>query len=128
MDTPPSPDQLNAPLFPAAQFLGSYDAGEGQRYYLYGCTQSFTELVQYYRTVLKDKGELVFDEPATHMFEVGRFKETEVAFPPSVTIKDYTWKDSPGYLNPKPGGVPAAFPTVIQIVTPPPALARRRDS
>jgi hypothetical protein len=38
-------------------------------------------VVSYYRTVLKDKGELVFDAPATHMFEVGRF-ESDVAFLP----------------------------------------------
>jgi hypothetical protein len=126
VDVPPSPAQLNAPLFPTAQFLASYDAGQGQTFYLYGCTQSFSELVQYYRSVLKDKGELVFDAPATHVFEIGRFKETEVAFAPGVTIKDYAWNESPGYLNPKPGGVPPYFPTVIQIVTPPPALAGRR--
>ena len=110
---------LGAPVFPAAQYLGSYDAGRGQRFYLYGCTQSFAELVAYYRTVLKDKGELVFEEPATHMFDVGKFKETDVAFPPSVTIKDFTWGGSSGYANPRPGASPAHFPTVIQIVPPP---------
>jgi hypothetical protein len=93
----------------------------GQTYCLYGSTQAFADVVTYYRTVLKDRGELVFDAPATHMFEVGKFKETEVAFPPGVTVKDYTWSGSPGYTNPKPGATPAFFPTVIQIVPPPPA-------
>jgi hypothetical protein len=124
-DTPPSESQLNAPVFPTAQYLGSYDAGRGQSFYLYGSTQSFADLVAYYRNVLKDKGELVFDEPATHMFEIGKFKETEVAFPPGVTIKDYTSGGSPGFQNPKPGAVPPYFPTIIQIV-PPPGLAGRR--
>ena len=126
-EAPPSPDQLNAPVLPGAQFLGSYDAGMGQRFYLYGSAQAFADVVGYYRTVLKDRGELVFEEPATHMFEVGKFKESDVAFPPGVTVKDYTWGGSPGYMNPKLGSTPGFFPTVIQIVPPPSALAGRRD-
>ena len=123
----PPESTLNAPIFPSAQFLTAYDAELGQRFYLYGSTRPFAELVTFYRTRLKDKGELVFDAPATHMFEVGKFKESEVAFSPGVTITDYAWQGSPGYLNPTPGGSPTYFPTVIQIVTPPPALAGRRD-
>ena len=126
-DTPPDPSQLNAPVLAGAQYLASYDAGQGQTFYLYGSVQRFADVVTYYRTVLKDRGELVFDEPAMHMFEVGRFRETEVAFPPGVTVKDYTWGGSPGYMNPNPGATPAFFPTVIQIVPPPPGLAVRRD-
>jgi hypothetical protein len=124
-DTAPTESILNAPVFPSAQFLTSYDADLGQRFYIYGSTRPFAEVVAYYRAKLKDKGELVFDAPATHMFEVGKFKETEVAFSPGVTITDYAWQGSPGYLNPKQGGSPAYFPTVIQIVPPPPALAGR---
>lgn len=116
---PPAAARLNAPVFPNAQYLGSYDAGQGQTFYLYGSTTSFADVVTYYRNVLKDRGELVFDEPATHMFEVGKFRESDVAFPPGVTIKDYTWGGSPGYLNPRAGGSPAYFRTVIQIVPPP---------
>jgi len=124
-DTAPPVSMLNAPVFPSALFLTSYDADLGQRFYLYGSTRPFAEVVAYYRTRLKDKGELVFDAPATHVFEVGKFKETEVAFSPGVTITDYAWQGSPGYLNPKHGGSPAYFPTVIQIVPPPPAPAGR---
>ena len=123
----PAPDQLNAPVFAGAQYLASYDAGMGQKFYLYGSSRAFADVVTYYRTVLKDRGELVFDAPATHEFDVGKFKETDVAFPPGVTVKDYTWGGSPGYMNPKPGATPAFFPTVIQIVPPPPPLAGRRD-
>ncbi|MGE5199705.1 MAG: hypothetical protein ACM3H9_08695 [Rhodospirillaceae bacterium] len=125
-EAPPSPAQLNAPVLPGAHFLGSYDAGMGQRFYLYGSGQSFADVVAYYRTVLKDRGELVFEEPATHTFDVGKFKETEVAFPPGVTVKDYTCGGSPGYMNPSPGAAPAFFPTVIQIVPPPQPAASRR--
>jgi len=124
-ETPPTLGSLGSPLYPSAVYLGSYDAGRGQRFYLYGCTQSFAELVAYYRTVLKDKGELVFDAPATQQFDVGKFKETDVDFTPGVTIKDYTWAGSPGFLNPKPGATPAYFPTVIQITSPPAGMAGR---
>jgi len=126
-EAPPAPDQLNAPVLAGAQHLASYDAGMGQKFYLYGSAQAFADVVAYYRTVLKDRGELVFDAPATHEFDIGKYKETEVAFPPGVTVKDYTWGGSPGYMNPRLGATPAFFPTVIQIVPPPPALAGRRD-
>ena len=72
---------LGVPVHPGAQFLASYDAGQGQRYYLFGSAATFADLVAYYRNVLKQRGELVFDEPATHMFEVGRFREETMAFP-----------------------------------------------
>lgn len=70
----------------------------------------------YYRTVLKDKGELVYDAPATHEFDIGKFNENTMAFAPGVVIKDYQSDISQGYPNPKPGGQPARFPTLIQIV------------
>jgi len=126
-ELPPAGCQAGVPLLAGAQYLASYDAGMGQLYCLYGSTQAFADVVAYYRTALKDRGELVFDAPATHMFEVGRFKEADVAFPPGVTVKDYTWGGSPGYMNPKPGATPAFFPTVVQIVPPPSATAVRRD-
>jgi hypothetical protein len=113
-----APDEvlLGFPIFPGARFLRSYDAGQGQRYYLFGSTASFAELVGYYRTVLKQKGELVFDQPPIHAFEVGRFREETMAFPPGVTVKDYTWGGSGGYLDPRPGANPQRYPTVIQFV------------
>ena len=40
---------------------------------------------------LKQRGELVFEEPPVHQFDIGRFREETMAFPPSVTVKDYTW-------------------------------------
>lgn len=121
-DAAPTEANLGVPIYPGAQFLASYDAGRGQRYYLFGSTASFVDLVTYYRTVLKQRGELVFDVPATHEFDVGRFREETMAFPPGVTIKDFQSQISPGYPNPKLGGEPARFPTVIQIV---PVVAER---
>ena len=119
VEAAPTVAQLGAPIYEGATFLGSYDAGRGQRYYLFGASLGFNEIVSYYRNVLKDKGELVFDQPPTHMFDTGKFKEETMAFPPSVTIKDYAWGGSPGYANPQPGAVPSAFATVIQIVPSP---------
>ena len=116
----PSEAMLGAQIFPGAEFITSYDAGKGQRFYLFGSTASFLEIVNYYKTVLKQKGELVFDEPAIHQFDIGRYKEETMAFPPSVTVKDYTWGGSAGYLNPKRGKQPARFKTIVQIVPPTP--------
>lgn len=120
----PTEAMLGFPVYPSAQFIASYDAGRGQRYYLFGSEMPFAALVKYYQSTLKTRGTLVFDAPATYMFEVGRFREETMAFPPGVTIKDYTWNGSAGYLNPKKDGQPARFPSIIQIV-PSPAGAPR---
>lgn len=119
---PPGPDEvpseafLGVSLYPGAAFIASYDAGRGQRYYLFGTNANFTEIVNYYKNVLKQKGELIYEEPAIHQFDIGRYKEETMAFPPSVSVKDYTWGGSAGYLNPKRGAQPARFKTIIQIV------------
>jgi hypothetical protein len=112
----PSEISLGVPIYPGAQFIKSYDAGRGQRFYLFGSTSSFVDLVTYYRTTLRQKGDLVFDVPATHEFLVGKFREDSMAYPPGVTIKDFQSELSQGYPNPKPGGQPARFPTIIQVV------------
>ena len=112
----PTEADLGVPLYPGSQFIASYDAGRGQRFHLFGSAAAFEVLVSYYRTLLKQRGELVFAVPATHEFDIGRFREETMAFPPSVTIKDYESAVSQGYPNPKPGGQPPRFPTIIQIV------------
>jgi len=116
----PTEATLGVPIYPGAEFVGSFDAGRGQRYYLFGSSTDFLQIVSYYRTVLKQKGELLFEEPPVHQFDFGKYKEESMAFPPSVTVKDYTWGGSAGYLNPKRGAEPARFKTIIQIVPAPP--------
>lgn len=116
----PTEATLGVPIYPSAQFITSYDAGRGQRFYLFGVAGSFAEMVLFYRTALKQKGNELFESPPTHQFEIGRFRDETMAFPPSVTIKDYTWGGSAGYPNPHRGQQPERFPTVIQIVPPPP--------
>jgi hypothetical protein len=116
----PTEATLGVQIYPGAEFVGSYDAGRGQRYYLFGSTTDFLPIVTYYKTLLKQKGELLFEEPPVHEFDIGKFKEESMAFPPSVTVKDYTWGGSMGYLNPKRGAQPARFKTIIQIVPAPP--------
>ena len=122
----PSPAEVMFPVYPTAQFIASYDAGHGQRYYLFGTSAPFAEIVAYYRTQLDERGNLVFKEPATHMFEVGRFRSETMAFPPGVTVKDWTSGGSQGYPNPRSGASPARFPTVIMIVPPPADVATPR--
>jgi hypothetical protein len=118
-DGSPTEAMLGAPIYPSAVFLTSYDAGRGQRFYLFGSTVPYVDLVNFYRTVLKNKGDELFEAPPTHFFETARFRDEVMAFAPSVTIKDYTYGGSAGYPNPKKDATPARFPTVIQIVPPP---------
>ena len=66
--------------------------------------------------MLKQRGEVIFESPATHEFDVGRFREETMAFPPGVTIKDFQSAVSEGYPNPKPGAQPARLRSIIQIV------------
>lgn len=120
---PVLPDLGGIPLYPNSAYLGSYDAGRGQKFHLYGVKLPYADAVAFYRAALKQRGDELFQSPPTHQFDVGRFREAEMSFPPSVTIKDYTWGGSAGYMHPKLGDQPERFPTVIQIV-PPPAAAR----
>ena len=114
----PGEAALGLPIYPGAEYIGTFDAGRGQSYYIFGTKASYTDIVNYYKIVLKDKGEEVFDAPGTYMFEVGKFREETMAFPPGVTVKDYTWNGSEGYLVVK-GAAGTRYPTIIQIVPPP---------
>jgi len=115
----PTEANLGAPIYPSAVFLTSYDAGRGQRFYIFGSTVPYVDLVTYYKTVLKQKGDELFEAPPTHFFETARFRDESMAFAPSVTIKDFTYGGSAGYANPQKGGTPERFATIIQIVPAP---------
>jgi hypothetical protein len=117
----PTAESLGFPIYPSARFIASYDAGRGQRYYLFGATAPYADLVAFYRAQLKDKGDEVFSQPPTHMFMVGRFRDETMAFPPGVTVKDWASGGSQGYPNPKLGAEPARYPSVIMIVPAPPS-------
>src|SRR5262252_5485897 len=56
----PTEATLGVPLYPSAHFIASYDAGMGQRYYLFGTEADFLQIVTYYKTMLKQKGEVIF--------------------------------------------------------------------
>src|SRR3989449_11722731 len=115
-DAAPTGATLGVPVYPGAQFIASYNAGRGQRYYIFGSAATFVDLVAYYRTALKQKGELVYDFPATHEFDVGKYREETMAFPPGVTIKNFQTDVSQGFPNPKPGGQPPRFKSILQFV------------
>jgi hypothetical protein len=118
-DAAPSAATLGVPVYPGAQFITSYDAGRGQRFYLFGVASSFDDMVTYYRSTLDQRGEELFESPATHQFEIARYRDETMAFPPSVTIKDYAGGGSPGYPAAGPDGVMTHFRTIIQIVPAP---------
>lgn len=125
----PTEAALGAPVYPAAQFLASYDAGRGQRYYVFGATASFAEVVLFYQKQTGERGDLVLKDPPTHQFygdPFVRYREETMVFPPGVTVKDWTAGGSQGYPNPRRGAQPARFPTILMIVTAPPATATER--
>lgn len=117
--TPGSPDAALAgiPLFPQAEFLDSYDAGHGQRYYLYGTNAPFEEVVGHFRTALRSGGRQLYRTPAIHQFDLGRFESDQMVFPPSVVVKDYAGGTNGGYLFVR-DAAEQRFRTIIQIVPP----------
>ena len=121
----PSEASLGVPIYPNAYYLDSYDAGRGQTFHLFGTNATFQEMVGYYSVVLDERGDRVFDAPPTHQFDTSRFRDEQMTYRPSVTIKDYTWNDAEGYLNPTPGANPIRYRTVIQIATAPPGEGNR---
>jgi hypothetical protein len=114
------PDGL--PVFPSAEFIDAFDAGRGQRYYLYGANAPYADVVTYYKGFLKNGGRELYRTPPMQQFDLGRFQEESMAYPPSVVVKDYTWNSSLGYLAVA-GTTEKRFRTIIQIV-PPAAPAR----
>lgn len=121
----PTDESLGVPIYPTADYLASYSAGQGQRYYLFGSNLSFREMTAYYQNVLDERGDMLFSTPPTYVFDVGRFDDDRMAFRPGVTIKDFTWNGSPGYANSVSGAEPAHYATIIQIVPVPQGTARR---
>ncbi|MBP8272885.1 MAG: hypothetical protein KAY59_00555 [Acidobacteria bacterium] len=111
----PTAESLGAPLYPTSEFLESFDAGRGQRYFIFGTNAAYTEIVAYYKNVLKNGGRTVFEAPAIQQWELGKFQEQTMAYPPSIVVKDYAWAGSQGYLFVN-GTTEKRFKTVIQIV------------
>lgn len=123
--TAPSPQVVPAgaaslPIYPTAKFLEIIDAGKSQQFHLYGTDAPFAEIVAYYKTTLKNGGRVLFQTPPMHQFDLGRFDEEKMAYPPSVVIKDYTWNGGEGYPHVV-GATLIRYKTIIQIV---PAAAR----
>ncbi len=121
----PTEATLGVPVYPNAQYITSYDAGRGQRFHLFGTSARFADMVRYYSVVLRERGRRVYDAPAIHQFETARFRDREMNYRPSVTIKDYTWNGAAGYIHAAPGAGAATFPTIIQITTLPEGMPNR---
>src|SRR5688500_12072391 len=67
----PTAATLGVAVYPTAQFLGSYDAGRGQRYYLFGTTAAYLDVIGYYRTQTDENGDTIFRDPPHDMFTRG---------------------------------------------------------
>ena len=101
-------------LYPGAVLLGKFDASPSQPFYIYGTSAAYATVVEYYKTVLKDRGRQLFDGPM-HQFDLGRFRRETMALQPALTVKDYTWNGREGYVHVT-GRQIVKYPTVIQIV------------
>jgi hypothetical protein len=120
----PSQAALNgAPVYPSAEFLDSYDAGRGQRTYLYGSDAAYLAVTDYYRKTLKSGGRELYRSPGVLQFDLGKFDDNTMAYPPSVVVKDYGEGESAGYLVVT-GTSEKRFKTIIQIVPVPAATSR----
>jgi hypothetical protein len=105
-------------IYPTADFLTSFEIGRGQRCYLFGTNASFAEMVAYYRQVLKDGGRELFKTPAMQQFDLGKFQDQTMSYPPSVVVKDYASGSNgatDGYLQVD-GTRQRRFKTIVQIV------------
>lgn len=114
----PSVTGLGPPLvYPGSTFLQEFDAGRGQKYFIFGTDQAFAEIVAYYKGVVGNGGETVSKAPAPaiQQFDIGRFDDSTMAFRPSVVVKDYLWNGSEGYLFTL-GTTTRRYRTIIQIV------------
>ena len=119
----PTEASLGAPIYPTSEFLESFDAGRGQRYYLFGTNAAYTEIIGYYKNIMKNGGRTIFEAPAMQQWDLGKFQEQTMAYPPSIVVKDYTWNGSAGYLFID-GAKEKRFRTVIQIVPASPAAIK----
>lgn len=111
----PTEAALGVPLYPAATFLGSFDAGMNQRVYLYGTNAGYVEIVNYYKNVLRERGRELFRGPVMHLFEIGRFRKESMAVPMGVVVKDFTWGGREGFTHVN-GAAVETYRTVIQVV------------
>ena len=102
-------------LAPGLEFLESFDASKDQRCYLYGTKAPFLETVAYYKQLLKDGGRELFKAPAMQQFDLGKFQELTMVYPPSVVVKDYAFGGSAGYLHVT-GTKEVRYQTIVQIV------------
>jgi hypothetical protein len=122
----PTEATLGVKLFPGVEYLESFDAGRGQRLYLFGTNAPFADVAAFYKAQLHSGTEL-FKEPAMLQFDLpgSKFQKELMAFPPSVVVKDYTWRGVTGELKEGyvfvTGTTEKRFNTVVQIVPAPPA-------
>src|SRR5262249_50814948 len=117
----PTEAALGVKLFPDATFLESFDAGRGQRLYLFGTNAAYLDVLTFYKRDLGGGSEL-FRQPAMQQFDIPnmKFVKDTMAYPPSVVVKDYSWTGTSGDLKAGyvfvDGVTERRYNTIIQIV------------
>jgi hypothetical protein len=106
------------PIYPSADFLESFDIGDGQSVFVFGTNDLYDDVVAYYKSQLGKSSEVSKREPAIQQFDLGSTGSGSITKQrPSVLVKDFTWPDPAGYLHVS-GAVSTRYKTLIQIIPP----------
>jgi hypothetical protein len=117
---PPSEAALGVKFYPGVEYLESFDAGLGQRLFLFGTNAPYADVVTFYKKELGTGGTELFKIPPMQQFDLDKFQEDRMVYRPSVVVKDYTWTGINGEL--KDGYLFVAgtnekrYKTIVQIV------------
>ena len=118
--------RLAFPIYPAAQFLASYDAGRGQRYYIFGTDDAIRgrrELLPH--AARRERQPRVQGAADAHVR--GRpLPRRDDGVPAGCDGEGLDVGRIAGLSEPEAGAQPARFPTIIMIVPPPPAAPAAR--
>lgn len=104
------------PGYPGAEYLESFDAGKGQRLFVFGTNDPYARVVAFYKSQFKKTGEEVSRAPGIQQFDLGAFDSTGMAQRPSVIVKDYAWPQPTDYYIHVAGTAEKHFTTLIQII------------
>jgi hypothetical protein len=101
--------------YPGAEFLAAYDAGTGQKLFVFGTNETYEAVTAFYKTQFKKSGDEVSKQPRIQEFDLGAFNSSTMSQRPGVIVKDYTVPDPDGYLHVS-GTTQKRFKTLIQII------------
>ncbi len=111
------PSLAGVPPYQGAEFLGSFDAGRGQRLFVFGTNDDYAEVVRVYKTLFRKSGVEVSRTPRIQQFDFDRASfDSNTQQRPSVLVKDYAWPQPTDAYVHVAGTVEKRFRTLIQVI------------